>query len=71
MVTLCPPCVFIVVVDTDNPVTPGAVYESVADDSADVCDPTVTFHLWLTPTPVADVQVIVVSAVVTEQLVAV
>jgi hypothetical protein len=37
-----------------------AVYDSVADDSADVCDPTVTFHLWLAPTPAADVQVIAV-----------
>ena len=45
---------------TANEVTAGAVYDSVADDSADVCDPTVTFHLWLAPTPAADVQVIAV-----------
>ena len=43
-----------------RPDTAGAVYDSVADDSADVCDPTVTFHLWLAPTPAADVQVIAV-----------
>ena len=30
---------------TVTPVMAAAVYDSVADDSADVCDPTVTFHL--------------------------
>ena len=45
---------------TVTPVMAAAVYDSVADDSADVCDPTVTFHLWLAPTPAADVQVIAV-----------
>ena len=54
------PAVAIVLPDTANEVTAGAVYDSVADDSADVCDPTVTFHLWLAPTPAADVQVIAV-----------
>ena len=29
----------------ETPVMAAAVYDSVADDSADVCDPTVTFHL--------------------------
>ena len=54
------PAVAIVLPDTANEFTAGAVYASVADDSADVCDPTVTFHLWLAPTPAADVQVIAV-----------
>ena len=64
------PPVAIVLPDTANDDTAGTVYESVADDSADTCDPTVTFHLWLAPTPAADVQVISVFAVLTEQLVA-
>ena len=54
------PPVSIVLPDTAKEATAGAVYDSVADDSADVCDPTVTFHLWLAPTPAADVQVIAV-----------
>ena len=66
----CSPLVAKVPVDTVTPLFSAGLYESVAVERALACDATVTFHLWFAPTPDADVHVIPMLAVVTEQPVA-
>ena len=50
-----------------NAVIAGGVYDTVPADCELACEPTVTIHVNKAPTPITELQVIVVSATVTVQ----